>query len=169
MIIACLRCKRDIERRPRSRSHFCPPCRIERRRDYQAERQRRIWALKSDIKHDTAVYLASYEGQADDVEASTEWLMGAHRESAFASIDEYVEAFGGGDDLGLVPADGDPLVGARSNRGPDEGVSTTREDLQGWLDNRADDAAKHPWFTENPHWAFELHDRDKAINYLEGA
>ena len=56
--------------------------------------------------------------------------------------------------------------GASSPSGPDEGRSSFFADLRDELDLLSNEAAQHPWFAENPHWNYELHDHDKARVYL---
>jgi hypothetical protein len=48
----------------------------------------------------------------------------------------------------LVPPP--PLRGRHTPRGPNEGVSTTKPDLQLILDQNARVAAEHSWWEENP-------------------
>jgi hypothetical protein len=43
-----------------------------------------------------------------------------------------------------------PIPSRNTPRGPDEGCTTTNPELQAILDQKAAEAANHPWWEENP-------------------
>jgi hypothetical protein len=165
-MIPCLRCGALFERRRGRRAYFCETHRAERRRDYEAARKRGIRALARDIRMDVDTYRASYD--VATIDDTTEWLAGAHRETMFATVAEYAASVDDGDLWALVP-DREPIRNALSPAGPDEGTSTGWTDVAETIEARARHIGEHPWFTANPHWAYELDDPDAAREYLDAA
>lgn len=53
-----------------------------------------------------------------------------------------------GNETHLIPDK--PIPSRRTPRGPDEGCSTTSLGLQALLDQKAEAAAHHTWWEENP-------------------
>jgi hypothetical protein len=98
---------------------------------------------------------------------------------AFGMSDEFIQRYS--DDLDdvlaemrseTVPRDYVPdrmPVGSNAPAGPDEGCSTGWSDLAETLDQRADDAAIHPWFAANPHWSYRMHDENVDLENLKGS
>jgi hypothetical protein len=133
-------------------------CRQAKHREHKAEYQSRIRAFARDLESDTAIYRESWFGADIRVQDTTEWLMGAARDDDMPIQMDIMDAYGSDAPWPFVPAGNDVLPGATTNRGPDEGVSTTNPDLVPWLDQRAKLAANDLWFRENPHWTYALSD-----------
>lgn len=142
--VYCLRCSaRYLPRR--ASEHFCENCAQARKREQDRERKRERYEAGK-----TAV-----EGLPS---RCAEW-------AADLTHEHYEE-------IGLALENGDPSLvldkmpdGANSPLGPDEGRSTFFVDLREWLDILSAEAAEHPWWRENPHAFYEVHDPVKASLY----
>lgn len=147
MTLDCLSCGGPYEQERRRASHFCPDCRKARHRERMAAAQRELYEARRSVDDRLDTY------------------------RALGMSDEYVQRYR--DDLDELavgmrayasPRDTVPdrmPPGANAPTGPDDGCSTGWKDLQAELDERAFAAASHPWFAENPHWSFELHDPER--------
>lgn len=140
----CLRCAELYEPR-RASEHFCEDCSKARKREQDRERKRERYEVGK-----TA--LSGIRGRL------AEW-------AADLTHEHYEE-------IGLALENGDPSLvldkmpdGANSPAGPEEGRSTFFKDLAGELDELGRVAAAHPWWVENPHALFAVHDAVKAALY----
>lgn len=142
--VECIWCGNKFER-SRRWGYFCETCRIKRNR----EKARQISAQR-------------YAEFSESVSA----LRTSLGEEYIPKIDEYMATLelGEGEEVGLVH---DRMPdGANSPYGPDEGRSTFFKDLAADLDYACKQTAKHEWWSENPHWTFELHDKAEAAVYF---
>jgi len=142
--------------------HFCPDCREARRRVV-----------------DRRYKLASAERRKDIVQQAAERLddprdaKALYERAKRLSNEAWQRIIGPGDWVltSLDDAPGEvhvwqPLPGERSARGAEMGYTTSDVELQAELGARADEAANHPWWRENPHWAYALNDNTEARRYL---
>ncbi len=130
--IPCLRCETPFERKRRGPVvHYCRPCRVERKREYDRAYRRQqdqvIEDLQARLPDEMTVHLDELRGVLGLCEAET--LPLAHDR---------------------MPA------GSKSPVGSDEGRSTYFTDLAGELDTLSREAASHPWWSTEPHWAHDL-------------
>jgi hypothetical protein len=143
--VPCLRCDTQFERKRRGPvSHYCQPCRRDRKREYDREYRLRadeaITELRTRLPDEIAVYLDDYRDVLDLDENET--LPVAHDR--------------------MPP-------GSKSQLGSDDGRSTFFRDLAGRLDYLASEVTKHTcqdpedprdcprcFWDENPHWTHDL-------------
>ena len=140
--IPCLRCGAEYSIPGRLTSHYCVPCRTTRRRERDTAHRR----------HTRAANRAALAGL--DVDESTKATLADY----LPTLDEYAASYD--DAEKRLTVDRMP-AGANSPRGPDEGLSTRRDELRGMLKTLADRAAANEWWDANPHWSVSpkgLHD-----------
>lgn len=143
-LIPCLRCRKQYDR-TRGHVHFCRDCARAHDRERARERAKeRIERAKSLI---------------ESTPSAAEWVPDLDEERL--------------EEIGLATEAGDPSLvldrmppGANTPAGPWEGVSTFFDDLEEELDELKDKAMAHPWWSDNPHCFYEVHDQAKAARYL---
>jgi hypothetical protein len=129
--VPCLMCGRSFRTLAGS-GKFCSECAPGRRRKVNAANERR----KYQEEHSTAIHAAWLQGTTADL-----------YEAGHADSQDLVP---------LLPAGGQPLVGATTPAGPEIGYSTFSVEFQGQLAQLRREACHDGWWRDNPHWAFAL-------------
>lgn len=141
-------------------SHFCPACRVERKREADRVRVRTWRAEVAEARENAAEILNGY-------------VNGGMDEGYVEPIRDYVDDIAE-EMASTVPRRLDTVPdrmppGSNSPAGSDDGTSTYFSDLAEDLDRHAREVAKHPWFAENPHWAYGLHGDTEYLDNLKAA
>lgn len=136
--IPCLRCSEPFDNNSRHPSHYCKLCRKVQKLERDNVKRRRV-------REDQEI-----------LRAVAESMRGYLDPSMYATVEDFVTGLG-------VIMDSDKHedrmpVGSNLPAGPDEGMSTTYDDLAEQLDSRRLEVIMHDWFKEHPHWTVGMHD-----------
>jgi hypothetical protein len=171
-VLRCLRCQEQYVR-VRSSGHFCEGCvdaidrgkATERMRTYRKHIKELVEEVKLNRPDLEPLLMAALKSQNIKV---SDVLTERHAEAEWAPevAKETLEEVGLANEWGAATIATDQLPsGAKTALGPDEGRSTFFADLRGWLDTLSFQAAAHLWWSENPHWAWELGDASAVQRY----